>query len=222
MYVGKTVRTLGERLYGYQKGTGSQRTNIRVRDEIRRALRQGRTVDILGFHDARTLRLGRFALNLPAALEDDVIRTLNPAWNGATNRRGASRTESVLPEGNSPPIAQQESATTSAKGDSPREGVANLAKFVVTVGQTYYRQGFFNVPKADAHHFPDEGSEVEISLPPPSAPVYAMVNRTANQNGTPRIMGGTALRDWFQKRPRPGYVVRVRVQGRDHIEIAPL
>lgn len=222
MYVGKTVRTLGERLYGFQKGTGSQRTNIRVRHEIRQALHQGRKVAILGLHDARTLRLGRFVLNLPAALEDDVIRTLNPAWNGAkNNKRGASSADDVLPEGD-PQVARQEPSPTPAKGDSPCEGVANIATFVVTVGQTYYRQGFFNVPKADAFRFLGDGSEVKISLPQPAAPVYARVNRTANQNGTPRIMGGTGLRDWFQKRPRPGYLVRVRVQSTDHIDIARL
>lgn len=217
MYVGKTVRTLKERMYGYEKGGGSQRTNIRVRNEIRQALRQGHTVDILGFHDPRTLRMGRFLLNLPAALEDDIIQTLNPHWNGAKSKTtGFSSVEMVLPEEGHSPAPSHEATTSATRGDSLREGSPTAPTFQVTVGQTYYRQGFFNVPIDHKDHFPDHDEEIEIRL----TPLFARVNRTANPNGTPRIMGGTGLRDWFQKRAHTDYRVRVRVLGKGCIELA--
>ena len=221
MYVGKTVRTLGQRLYGYQKGAGTQRTNIRVRNEIRQVLSKGHTVGILAFHEPRTLRLGRFALNLPAALEDDVIRTIDPAWNGARNEVRASSRAAASREDHAPSEGKK-TGTAPVTGATSLRDAPGVSTFEVTVGQTYYRQGFFNVPKVHAHLFPRDGGEIEIGLSQREAPVRAGVNRTANQNGTPRIMGGPGLRDWFQKKPRAGYLVRVRVQGNGRIDLTPV
>jgi hypothetical protein len=65
--------------------------------------------------------------------------------------------------------------------------------------KTYYNQGFFNIP-VDYDHFVrrDEGP-IEIELAG-SSRISGQVNRSANQNGTARIMGRVVLRDWFQSR----------------------
>ena len=63
---------------------------------------------------------------------------------------------------------------------------------------------------------------MEIRLPRCDTPLRAVVNRRANVNGTPRIMGGTGLRNWFQKTTRAGGSIRVRVQSSDLIDIAPV
>lgn len=222
MYVGKTVRTLKRRLYDYEKGSGTQRTNIRVRDAIRQALRQGRKVDILGFHDPKPQRLGKFVVNLPAALEDDIIRVLNPPWNGVRNTRRWSGKKPVLSEEDRQHAERREASITPATNECDPEGVATVPAFVVTVGQTYFRQGFFNVPRAHTHRFPTDGGLIEIRLPRCDTPLRAVVNRRANVNGTPRIMGGTGLRNWFQKTTRVGGSIRVRVQSSDLIDIAPV
>ena len=222
MYVGKTVRTLGDRLYGYQKGGGTQRTNIRVRNEIREALLHGRTVDILSFHEPRPWRVGRFGVNLPAALEDDVIETLKPAWNGTKSTARSSPGAESAARDVVHTRAEKQLAATHAEGGSHSEAVEGVPHFDVVVGKTYLRQGFFNVPTAHAHRFPDHGSEVEIALARSAAPVYAKVNRTANQTGAPRIMGGTGLRDWLRKEVREGCLVRVRVVSNRRLDISPI
>ena len=221
MYVGKTVRTLDQRLYGYKKGAGTQRTNIRVRNEIRHALQRGRKIEILGFHDPKPQRLGRFTLNLPTALEDDIIRTLDPPWNGVRKTRGSAVTESSLSEEDChSPVPQGTRIGSETTGSAPAEATTAPA-FVVPVGPAYFRQGFFNVPRTHADRFPADGGLVEILLPGIEAPFQAKVNRRANVNGTPRIMGGTRLRDWFHKTTREGGSIRVRVHSRDRIDIVP-
>ena len=222
MYVGKTVRTLDERLYGYQKGSGTQRTNIRVREVIREALGQGDEVSILGFRDSTPQRLGRFVLNLPAALEDDIIGTLKPRWNGVRNTRRSSNKERAPSAGESGPAATQQAPGTSTTHDSAPERGSRVATFVVRVGKAYFRQGFFNVPIDHTHDFPADGRVVEIQLQRSGSLLRAKVNRRANSNGTPRIMGGIGLRDWFRGTVQIGASIRVRVLGRDRIEISPV
>ena len=221
MYVGKTVRTLDLRLYGYKKGSGTQRTNIRVRHEIRAALHQGREVDVLGFHDPKPWRLGRFRLNLPAALEDDIIRSLNPPWNNPRKTRESAVNEVAVSE----QVPQHRTSKGKRTGSEPRDFSAaktsTAPAFVISVGRTYFRQGFFNVPRTHTHRFAADGHLVEIRLLGSDAPLQAKVNRRANLNGTPRIMGGARLRDWFQKTIQIGGSIRVRVQSKDRIDIAP-
>ena len=160
-------------------------------------------------------------MDLPAALEDDIIRTLDPPWNGAHSSRGSARAP-IQSDEDSRPSAKPTSRATAEMPDSvPSEG-ANDPVFVITIGRTYFRQGFFNVPRAHEPGFAADGGLVEIRLPGRDTPLQAKVNRTANLNGTPRIMGGPRLRDWFQKTTRVGGLIRVRVQSKDCIEVVPV
>ena len=74
--------------------------------------------------------------------------------------------------------------------------------------KTYYNQGFFNIPRKFDHLVGDEGPMTLVILG--GDQIEANVNRSANQNRTPRIMGRTALRDWFQRKYSEGDTVPVR------------
>lgn len=93
--------------------------------------------------------------------------------------------------------------------DSALQGVT--ASFEVTLHPTYYRTGFFNVRVESAEHFGGDGEMIEIHLPGIQSPVLGTINRTANLNGTPRIMGGTGVRDWFQRTSEEKDVVTVEI-----------
>lgn len=80
--------------------------------------------------------------------------------------------------------------------------------FYLRLEKTYYCRGFFNVIRAFAHHVGDEGP-VTLVLSG-SGQIAGQINRTANQNGTPRIMGNAALRNWFQSNYSRGDRVPVR------------
>jgi len=65
--------------------------------------------------------------------------------------------------------------------------------------KTYYNQGFFNIPVDYDHLVRRDEGPIEIELAG-SSRIIGQVNRSANQNGTARIMGRVELRDWFQSR----------------------
>lgn len=101
LYVGKTTSTLTVRLRGYASPGPTQGTNIRCRANILAELNGGRLVEIWALPDEGLLQLGGFRLNLPAALEDDIIATLKPRWNGGKKdmlvaKPGGGGTEEVV------------------------------------------------------------------------------------------------------------------------------
>lgn len=81
-YIGKTMRILRDRLYGYQRPGNGQATNIKVNALIRTHLANGNQIKILGFSPLIPLCYGNFKINLPAGLEDNLIEQLEPQWNG--------------------------------------------------------------------------------------------------------------------------------------------
>ena len=71
--------------------------------------------------------------------------------------------------------------------------------FPLTLHKTYLEQGFFNVTVDYDRYVRQTEGPVELVLLSEGKEqrVDAKVNRSANMNGTARIMGGTKLRDWF-------------------------
>lgn len=69
--------------------------------------------------------------------------------------------------------------------------------YKLTLQNTYYAKGFFNLGVDIERYVAGDGAEITLVLGPKGQRMAARVNRRANQNGTPRIMGGARLRDWF-------------------------
>ena len=181
MYVGKTIQMLLVRMSGYKTPGKTQTTNINNKRRILEILARGSAVEIMALPDNGLLHYGKFHLNLAAALEDDIIRKLDPPWNGG-------KPEKV-------PEAEYEAYDVTA--ESP---IVFCETFQFTLQRTYFRTGFFNVDVAAQRFLGADGGKIEIFLGDSQSPILGTINRTANGNGTPRVMGGTALRDWFQSR----------------------
>ncbi|WP_238551062.1 hypothetical protein [Dickeya dianthicola] len=49
-----------------------------------------------------------------------------------------------------------------------------------------------------SQNFGKDGENIKIVLRDGISSITAMINRTANQSGSPRIMGGVELRQYFQ------------------------
>lgn len=219
-YVGKTTQALQRRMFGYQKPNQDQRTNWRNRLAIVDLLKQGQTVEILALADSGLLRYGAFHLNLAAGLEDSIIKTLNPEWNGGRLSAVAeSSTEENSPDTRETVQQLSESGQTAAQSNSvvcrrTEAGSAQLASesigeasaldsvpyFVLTLHNTYHQTGFFNVPLNCDRYFGPNAAKITIYCGGEKLAVTGQINRTANTNGTPRIMGAVPLRNWFQKR----------------------
>lgn len=190
-YVGKTVRALAIRMSGYRTPGKTQTTNINNHRRIKELLSLGVAVEILALPDTGLLHYGQFHLNLAAALEDAIIRVIDPEWNG-----GAAEDEASLPE----------VLVTAPEAPTPIVGT-----FSFNLQPTYYRTGFFNVGASSQTLFGADGETIELFLGNGTQPILGSINRRANINGTPRIMGGIGLRDWFKTNASEKDTVSVEV-----------
>ena len=82
MYVGKTVQRLSIRMAGYKRQVLTQSTNIKNNINIRTCLSEKMQVTIHVLPDNGMLRYGKLHFNLAAGLEDSIVRTMKPQWNG--------------------------------------------------------------------------------------------------------------------------------------------
>ena len=88
--------------------------------------------------------------------------------------------------------------------------------FKLTIEKTYYEQGFFNMPVAFDRFVREDEGPIDLILGSAQV-VQGEVNRSANRNGTARIMGGAGLKKWFQDHFRVRDVVDVDLSSLDSI-----
>lgn len=210
-YIGKTTMPLAKRLYGYLKPGPTQSTNIKNNQNILSALSGGSSVEILALPDSGLHQIGEFHLNLAAGLEDDLIATLRPEWNGAQRVREAAAV-TASPRRN----AQTSEFPKPTKGKSSDSGPVHTFH----VRPTYMKQGFFNVPVLATNFYGGDKDKIEVYCGKAKLRIDGHINRSVNTNNTPRIMGGVSLRDWFQKNFEENDVAEVTVLTPNRIHIA--
>ena len=186
-YVGKTTRLLRNRMYHYSRPGSSQSTNIKNNANIIDMLSNNIAVDILVLPDSGLMHYGQFHLNLAAGLEDSIISVIRPEWNGIQR-----------PVLNSDEVVSTESEIITHSSNK---------KFTFNMTDTYWHRGFFNVPVVSSQNFGKDGENITIVLSDGVSTITAMINRTANQSGSPRIMGGVELKQYFQRNYAIGDVV---------------
>ena len=82
LYIGKTTRSLAQRLYGYVNPGVSQSTNIKNNKKIKTLLKQGEELKIFVFAPQENEIVYRgIPVNLAAGLEDNLIALIQPMWN---------------------------------------------------------------------------------------------------------------------------------------------
>ena len=158
------------------------------------------------------MRYGRFHLNLAAGLEDDLIRTLDPAWNGGR------------PEPPQPEPAQGEPANE-LDAEAQAEAEASMAPshtFNVTLQETYWKRGFFNIGVLNQQWIGGDSETIEFYLDDQEVPIKGTIDRRSNPNKTPRLSGGSALRDWFQARSKPMGTIEVGVMSPNALRLTPV
>ena len=77
--------------------------------------------------------------------------------------------------------------------------------------KTYYDKGFFNLGVAVSRFVRKTSGPARLLLGAKQIPFEVSVNREANQNGTPRVMGGVKVRDWIQKNLQEMQTVDVEI-----------
>ena len=197
-YIGKTTLQLTKRMYGYQNPGPSQTTNIRVNQKVKDLLKLDQPLDIFILVDNGLLKYGDFKINLAAGLEDTLIYQINPEWNFSGKNKIEEDKESEKEE----LIINNVTELINQKPEI----------FEVSLGQAYYNQGFFNVRQKYSEKFGADKVIIEIQLGDnPINTVKGYINRTANSNGTPRIMGGKTLSNWIKKNYKQDDILTVEI-----------
>src|SRR5690348_9613088 len=73
-YIGKSARTLQQRMYGYQNPGSSQRTNIANHQRLVKVLETGQLVEIFVLAEYEPMTYRGVLVNLAAGLEDELIQ----------------------------------------------------------------------------------------------------------------------------------------------------
>ncbi|MDP2517951.1 GIY-YIG nuclease family protein [Shimia thalassica] len=202
LYIGKTTRSLHKRFQGYRRPGKSQRTNIRCNKKIRELLAKGLSVRILGFVPITHFHYGDFEINLAAGLEDSLIRTINPPWNGGDRGGAISETEEREAAEEHPPAATY-NRTRSSKG---------CGRFSFTLAKTYFTKGIVNVGVNASEHLGDDGEPILVKFSDAWKDVGSRINRTANKSGGVRIVGNNrAIAQWFQRHFKEGDTIAFEV-----------
>ena len=198
-YIGKTTMQLKKRMDGYQEPHSTQTTNCRVNQKIKEILSSDQPVDIFILVDNNLLKYGDFKIKLAAGLEDTLIYEISPEWNYSGKNKIEEDKNSEKEE-----LIEKKSQidlTTPVVGS-----------FEITLGQAYYNQGFFNVTKDFSDKFGADKTVVEIQLGNnQESIIQGYINRTANRNGTPRIMGGKKLTEWIQDNFRKDDIMSIDI-----------
>ena len=85
---------------------------------------------------------------------------------------------------------------------------------------TYFRTGFFNVDVSNQKLLGADSEIIELYLGNDPKPLLGTINRHANPNGTPRVMGGTPLRDWFNFNATIKQIILVQVLSPTSIRVS--
>ena len=198
-YIGKTRVQLSQRMYGYQNPGPTQSTNIRLNAAIKNLLVDNQPVAIFILTDNGLLRYGDFRINLAAGLEDTLIYELNTDWNLAGKNLIPVDIASEKPE----------------LSNEPKPIVALIpviATINIILGIAYYNQGFFNVGREYSELFGADNATIDIQLSSSGeTTILGYINRTANNNETPRIMGGKELRNWIKNNFNPNDTMKVDI-----------
>ena len=209
-YIGKTVKTVSQRMYGYKNPSISQRTNYRVNKEIKEFLEKGNEIDIYILTDNGLLKIGDFRINIAAGLEDTLIAEYKPEWN-----YNGKKQSKVKKEKKEIRMSYENPTSRTIYNDNEFED-----NFVVALGKKYYNDGFFNVRVKHSEFFGEHLSKIKIQLGENSSDYcIGKINRTANTNGTPRIFAGTEYKKWVQENFERGDLFHVKIIESDFIKL---
>ena len=86
LYIGKSTRTLYERMNNYKNADSTQRTNIKNYSRIKEDLEHNKRIEIYVFIRNESLIYRGVMVNLAAGLEDNLITMFKPPWNDLGNR----------------------------------------------------------------------------------------------------------------------------------------
>lgn len=218
-YIGRATQPLATTLLSYQRPNPTQTAKLRNGNHIREQLAQGRKVDILALPDNGLLHYGGFRINLAAGLEDSMVATLHPPWNMQRTTRFRPN-EAAKPALDEEALQDLRQAPLAEVEITPHHPAPVM--MMLTLQETYWNRGFFNVPAQFATHFGGDLQKISIIVPHRPTPIVGYISRNANSSGTPRVMGGRELQKWFRRESRLMGTINVEILSPTSILLTPL
>lgn len=215
LYIGKTSQTLKKRFKGYCKPGSTQSTNQKCHALIKAALSLGQAVDIIAFAPPDDIQFRGFTINLAGGLEDILIRTFAPPWNGGA--KGAALSETAIRE-----ITQlAEDADFSPEPTLEETCQANtLDTFMIRLTPTAYNRGIINPGQKGSDLLGADNDLLVIRFSDAAPPITTRIDRRANRNGSARLIGSNqAIASWLQANFSLDEIVVARIHGPSLIEL---
>lgn len=241
-YIGHTRKTFENRMRGYQYGNG-QAVNHRVHSAIGEHLKQGGRVEVLCLPNTNRMTIHDIPVDVAAGLEyglisffarfnreNDLPPLLNIAGNPGQNpgrQRIDDRAEDDIIQGdqaeeNMDYVGVKPPQAAGNPPVQPGDGCFDLK----LTEQTYWPMGSINIPIRLTKSFGVNGAVVGVDLisnDDNHQHVEAVINRTANPNGAPRLLfqgeNGKRYREWKQVNHKPNEVLRICVVESDSITV---
>lgn len=195
LYIGRSGRTLRQRMDGYQNGGPPRSMRARNRERIIAMLIVGQPVVLHAMPDPGNLHYGSFRVNLAAGLQHSLLAALDPPWNrgAAPAARGPSEVADL-------PLAARRRRRLTAPGDNEfTDLTTDRPSYRFLVGYMYMDKGFFNVPARYSRLFGNDRERIRILCGRDKATIHGHIDRSSNTNASPRIVGGRPLKLWFEE-----------------------
>ena len=200
LYIGRSGRSLQLRMRGYQNGGPPRSTRERNRERIIAMLVIGHPIDLYVMPDPGNLHYGSFRVNLAAGLQYSLIEALNPPWNKGASRRRSSRSKLSRSEpARSRSPSQGPRTFTDGDGQEYTDLTVNRPSYRFLVGYIYMDKGFFNVPMRYSPMFGKDRERIKILCGVDKETIYGHIDRSTNTNASPRVIGGSRLKSWFEE-----------------------
>lgn len=169
-------------------------------------------MEILVFAEASLLQWAGYDVNLPAGLEDALIKAFEPEWNRTLPKTRTDYSDLVeLPD-------EKELEENQAGKELTPSARKCLFSFEIQLGETYYNTGFINPGTDASERMGAHGEPVTIYLGSKGNSLTSTINRQTNVNRSVRIVGNNGqIRDWFQARFKQGDIVQACVLNPNEI-----
>jgi hypothetical protein len=203
-YIGKSIKTISQRLNGYKNPNITQRTNFRLNNLIKEELKGGKEVEIYLFIDIAELNYRGKNINLSAGLEDNLIAEYLPEWNSLGKNGKLSERKKVIKIENKENIMEK----------------VYKEEIIVKIGEAYYNQGFFNIQSKYSELFSKNHFEpIKIQIEENNSEIIiGTIYRTHNSNQT-RIKAGIEYKKWIQENFKMGDIFKVEIIEKGFIKL---
>ncbi len=88
-----------------------------------------------------------------------------------------------------------------------------MKNIIIKLEKTYYTKGFFNIKVKYDNLFGENNSKIKIQLGEDGELIEGIINRTANNNKTPRIMAGIKYTKWVQDNFNEGENFQLQIKN---------